>query len=128
MTAPMTAVATAAASVPRLYPIGGVPSTPTYPYGVFSAALGRTYAYALDSETRARYGRVTLQTFGRTANAALDHMDKLIAALLDMRLVVAGWDPSPLRMELEPRVTRDPDDSGVVGVTAALSFTATKEI
>lgn len=123
----MTAVATATAAVPRLYPLNGTPTTPEYPYGVHSATFGRPYAYALDSAARARHGRVTVQTFGRTANSALDHMDKVIAALLDVRLVIAGWRVSPLRIELDPHVGRDPDDAGVVGVTATLAFTATKE-
>jgi hypothetical protein len=127
MTAPMTAVATATASVARLYPIGSVPASPTYPYGVYSASLGRGDVYTLDSVQGIRFGRVTFQTFGHTADAALDHMDKVAALLQDKRLTISGWRPTPSRAELDPRVVRDPDDSGVVGVTATWTFTATKE-
>jgi hypothetical protein len=127
MTALMDAVATATAPVPRLYPLNGVPANPAYPYGVYSAALGRGDAYTLDVSHGLRWGRVTVQTFGRTADAALDHMDKVIAAVLDKRLSITGYGSGPLVSELDPAVTRDPDDTGVVGVTAAFTFTATKE-
>lgn len=127
MTALMTAVATATASVPRLYPVNGVPATPTYPYGVYSATLGRGDAYTLDSQHGTRWGRVTVQTFGTIADAALDHMDKVTALLLDKRLTITGHRATPMRSELDPAIVRDPDDNGVVGVTAVLTFTATEE-
>ena len=129
MTTPLDAVAAATAAVPRLYPIGSVPATPTYPYGAYSAALGRGSNYALDSETRARRGRVVVQTFGRTAASALAHMEAVMGALLDRSLVITGWRCEPMRADLDqPAVVRDPDDAGVIGVTASWSFTATKEI
>lgn len=124
----MTAVAAATAAVPRLYAIGSVPATPTYPYGVYSAVLGRgEEPYPLDSRTIMRNGRVTAQTFAHTATAALDLMDAITARLLDVGLDVAGYECTPCRIELDPVVIRDPDDSGVVGVTATFTFTATKE-
>lgn len=127
MTTLLEAAAAAMAGVPRQYPLNGVPASPTYPYGAHSAAFGRPYGYALDSTARAKHGRVTVQSFGRTAAAALDHMEQTLAAMLDQRLTITGWKASPMRLELEPRVIRDPDDNGVVSVTATLTFTATKE-
>lgn len=123
----MDAVATAAVSVPRLYRLNAVPATPTYPYGSFSASLGRGDAYTLDVVHGMRHGRVVIQTFGKTADSALDHMDKVIAALLDVVLTISGWSATPCQIDLDPSVVRDPDNAGVVGVTAVLSFTATKE-
>lgn len=127
MSTVLAAVATATASVPRLYPLGSVPATPTYPYGVYSGSMGRGDGYSLDAIYGIRYGRIVVQTFGKVAAAAEDHMDKVVAALLDQTLTIAGFDPSPCLLELDPVMTRDPDDMGVVGLTASFTFTATKE-
>lgn len=121
MTALMDAVASATAAVPRLYALNSVPASPTYPYGVFSAALGRGDAYSVAAEHGVRHGGVVLQTFGRTADSALAHMEALLALLLDRRLFA---DATPLLASLDqPSVNRDPDDNGVVTVTMPLSFT-----
>lgn len=123
MTALMDAVATATASVPRLYPLNSVPASPSYPYGSYSAALGRGDGYTLDESHGLRWGGVNVQTFGRTANSALGLMEQVMAALLDQRLL----DGSPLKAALDsPAINRDPDDNGVV--TATMRFTFTKEI
>lgn len=122
----MTAVATATAAVPRLQPLNGVVDK-TYPYGVYSATFGRGDAYTLDVSHGLRWGRVVIQTFGKTADSALTRMDEVVALLLDKRLTIAGYSAGPLVLELDPAVTRDPDDTGVVGVTATFTFTATKE-
>ena len=127
MTALMDAVATAAASVTRLYRVGAVPTSPTYPYGVFSAQYGRGDSYTLDSTAGARSVRVTFQGFGRTADSALAVTETFIGALLDKALTVGGQITTPLRIELDPTPpSRDPDDAGVIGVTATL--TATQEM
>jgi hypothetical protein len=123
----LDAVATATAAVSRLYPLGSVPVTPTYPYGVYSGAMGRGDGYSLDATYGLRSGRVVVQTFGKTAAAAEDWMDRVTAALLDQTLTIAGYDASPCLLELDPVATRDPDDTGVIGMTASFTFTATKE-
>lgn len=127
MSTVLAAVATATASVPRLYPLGSVPASPTYPYGVYSGSMGRGDGYSLDATYGVRYGRIVVQTFGKVGAAAEDHMDKVVAALLDRTLTIAGFNPSPCLLELDPVMTRDPDDTGVVGLTASFTFTATKE-
>lgn len=126
MTDVMDAVDTATATVARLFPLNGV-TDKTYPYGVYSAALGRADAYTLDVSHGLRHGRVIVQTFGRTADSALSLMDEITEALLDQRLTIPGRTCTPLAIELDPSVVRDPDDNGVIGVTATLTFTATKE-
>lgn len=128
MNAALDAVADATADVPRLYALGSVPSSPTYPYGVFSAALGRADAYTLDVSHGLRHGRVVVQTFGKTADSALTLMDEIASALLDRRLSIAGrGDSSPLAIELDPSVIRDPDDNQLIGVTSTFTFTVSKE-
>lgn len=121
------AVATATAGVQRLYELGKVPAGPTYPYGVYSATLGRGSAYTMDSRHGARLGLVTVQTFGRTVDSATDLMEQVTRALLDKRLPAAGWETTPLRAFLDqPSVNRDPNDNGVITVTMPFNFTATE--
>lgn len=122
----MEAVATATAAVPRLYPVNKVPRAVEFPYGVYSAVLGSGYAYTLDSVHGLRYGGVTVQTFDHDPEGALDHMEKVTGALLDVALDLP--DCTPLRAAFEtPRVVRDPDDNGVIGATQQFTFTAGKE-
>lgn len=127
MSTVLAAVATATAGVARLYPLGSVPATPTYPYGVYSGSIGRGDGYSLDATYGVRYGLIVVQTFGKVGAAAEDWMDRVTAALLDQTLTIAGLDASPCQLELDPVMTRDPDDAGVVGLTASFTFTATKE-
>ena len=127
MTDAMGAVAAATASVTRLYGLNNVPASPTYPYGSYSASLGRGDTYTLDDAEGVRWGRVIVQTFGKTATSALAKAEEARTALVGTILAITGYETDPLRAELDPQVLRDPDDSGVVGVTATYIFTATKE-
>lgn len=126
MTDAMDAVAAATATVPRTQPLNGI-TDKTYPYSSYSATLGRGDTYTLDSREGIRWGRVVVQTFGKTATSALATAEKVRAALVGTALDITGYSATPLRSELDPTVARDPDDSGVVGVTATYIFTATKE-
>lgn len=126
MTALMDAVASATSSVPRLQPLNGV-ANKTYPYGVYSATLGRGDSYTLNARHGVRWLRVVVQTFGKTADSALLTMDRVVDALLDERLTVDGYDCGPLVLELDPVANRDPDDAGVVGVTATFAATAVEQ-
>lgn len=122
----MEAVATTTAAVPRLYALGSVPAKPAFPYGVYSAVLGRGDAYTLDSTSGRRTGAVTVQTFGRTTDSTSDHMEKVVAHLLDVALDLP--DCTPLRAVFDtPRVVRDPDDNGVVSATQQFTFNVSKE-
>lgn len=127
MTTLLEAVAAATAGQPRVYATNAVPPTPTYPYLTYSATFGRGDTYTLDSVFGVRWGRIVLQAFGKTLQSTLDQTEQAIASLLDRRLTVTGYDLTPCRMELDPAITRDPDATGVVGATATLTFTATKE-
>lgn len=122
----MDAVATATADVSRLQPLGSV-TDKTPPYGVFSVSLGSGDTYSLAALHGVRHGLVTVQTFGRTAAAALRLMDEVTDALLDRRLEVEGWETTPCTAAFRaPRAVRDPDDEAWVGATQAFPFAATR--
>jgi hypothetical protein len=124
----MDAVKAATIDVPRFYPLGSVPPKPPYPYGVYAAMFGGGDGYTLDSTYSVRNGLVSVQTFGKTSDSASDHMEKVLAALLDVAPDVDGWDTTPLRAGLDQAaLNRDPDDNGVLTATMPLTFTATKE-
>lgn len=126
MTGAMEAVAEATADVERLQPSGGVKNK-TYPYGTYSASLGRGDGYLMDSREGIRWGRVVVQSFGKTAASALAKAEEARAALVGISLDIEGYATTPCRAELDPTVVRDPDDSGVIAVTTTYTFTATKE-
>ena len=123
----MDAVETATAGVARLYKLGEVPPSPEYPYGAYSAVLGRGDSRTLDGAEGMRWGRIVIQTFGRTADAAIAKAEDARDALVGTRLAVTGYETTPVGGELDPSVVRDPADTGVVSVTQTLTFTATKE-
>lgn len=127
MTATMDAVEAAVGGSGRLYPLGGVPGSPTYPYGVYSATLGQGDVYMNDGGHGVRHGRVVMQTFGHTADAALTLMETVATVLMGRVLDIDGHDPTPTRLEFDPVVLRDPDDDGVVGVTATFTFNTSEE-
>lgn len=122
----MQAVEDATVDMSRLYALNSVPAKPTYPYGSFSATLGRGDAYTLDSSEGIRHGRIVHQAFGKTATSALETAEQFRAAVVGARLAIYGWQATPVRSELDPAVVRDPDDKGVVAVTTTYTFTATK--
>ena len=127
MTTVPEAVATATASVTRLYALGSVPPKPTYPYGVQSSSLGRGDAYTLDAVEGLRWGRIVVQTFGKTQDSAVALAEQARGELVGSTLAVTGYATTPIRAELDPQIGRDPDDNGVVDVTATYVFTATQE-
>lgn len=121
----LTAVDEATApAVVRRYPMGSVPVQPQYPYLVYSVSPDRDETYTLDGDSVPFY-RVVFQSFGRTLTSALDIDSKATDALRNRVLDVDGHDCGPCRREIGSAVIRDPDASGVVGVTTTLTFTAT---
>jgi len=127
MTAIMAAVATSTAAIPRLYALGSVPASPVYPYGSYQVMFGRPTGYRNDQRHTMRHARLVLQTFGRTTDAATDHLEKVITSLVDTRPVVAGYNCGPWRVEVDPIVFRDPDDHGVMTTTTTFTLVAAKE-
>lgn len=128
MTTVPGAVALATADIERMYPINKVPANPAYPYGVYSASLGRGDAYTLDAHEGVRHGRIVAQFFGKTDDSVNAKYEETRDALVGTRLAITGYKTTACRGELDPTPTvRDPDTSGVVGVTTTFTFTATKE-
>ena len=95
----------------RVYPMGKVPSSPTYPYRVIGyapdAPVTRTQNAAGDP-----LRRFTVQHFGRSA----DSVEAVATATFDtfdgQRV---GGDVCT--QELATPIVRDPDDSGVLSTT-----------
>lgn len=127
MTDAMGAVKSALSGVDYCYPINEVPDAEAYPYNVYSATLGRGDSYTLDSREGVRWGRVVVQTVARTGTTALAHAEAVRAALVGKALTITGYETTPCRAELDPQMVRDPDDQGVVSVTATYIFTATRK-
>lgn len=127
MTTLLEAVGDATSVIVRRYPTNDVPPSPGDPYLVYSVAGDRAEGYTLDSRHGFRFYRIILQSFSTKLAAALDIDAKATDSLLDRRLAAAGYDCGPCRLEVASAVVRDPDTTGVVGVTTTLTFTATKE-
>lgn len=126
----LSAVHEATFAVPRRYPTGSVPKSPTYPYLVYSVAGDRAEAYTLDASHGVRFYRVIFQSFGRTLQSALDVDAAATEALLDRAfdpIDLPFYDCGPCRLEVPSAIVRDPDAGGVLGVTTTLTFTATPE-
>lgn len=123
----LDATADALSPVLRAYQTNSVPASPTYPYTAWSLAGDRPDAYTLDATHGLRFYRIISQSFGHTLASALDNDAKVTDALLDVALVATGYECTPCRIEVGSAVVRDPDNSGVVGVTTTLTFAATKE-
>lgn len=101
-----------------------------YPYLVWSITQDEPTTYTLEARHGTQFHRITWQAFGRTLASARDLDGDVADALLDQRLTAAGYDCGPCSTErggILGRVARDPDDSGVVGITSSLTFAATKE-
>lgn len=124
MTTPIEAVATALTGAGTFYPVGSVPASPAYPYGTYSATLGRADNYLLDRSEGLRWGLIVVQTFGRTADSALATAEAARSALVGHNLDISGYEATPIAADMDPAVVRDPDNEGVVAVTTTLSFTA----
>lgn len=121
----MEAVATAAAGVPRVYALGSVPSSPSYPYGVFSAQLLEDTARTLEHGPSIRWTQIVFQGFGRTADSVTAVTEQFRTALVGKWLSFDGHTVGPFEVELRPTPpTRDPDAGGVLGVTTTLTATA----
>ena len=111
----------------RVYPLGSVPASPSYPYSVVGVTPDLAGNYTLDATHGTRNYRIWVQSFGRTAESALAYNEVADTNLLDASLEVDGYDCGPIRVQVGGSMTRDPDDEGVVGVTSAYIFTTTKE-
>lgn len=121
-----TKITAAHTGTPRIYAENAVPAEPGYPYSVLSVVPQNPEGYTLDQTHGFRDYRLTVQSFARLEDAVWDYDDKASTALLDQTLTATGYVCDPCRFQTS-RQYRDPDDSGVLGVTTVYAFMARKE-
>jgi len=122
------AVRALAPTAERVYAPDEIPDLPTYPYLVLEVIAAEPDGYTLDATHGFRHVEIVVQSFGRTTTGASDYLeDRFLYSVLDARPVIAGWRAEQIRMQIPPVPTADRDDSGVYGLTATCTFTASKE-
>ena len=115
-----------AAGVKRVYAFGSVPKSPEYAYMVVSASRVITQAKGLAGGHGLVRWFLTTQSFGRT-HADADILDHLAFTALQDQQLAASIACGPCDMQTSA-LTRDPDDTGVMGRTTVYAFTTTREI
>jgi len=100
----------------RVYPMGAVPATPTYPYVVIgytpNAPVVRNMLGGGDV-----IGRFVVQHFGKTADAVEDQAG-ITFATFDGK----AFGGNVVTQEVATTVDRDPDDRGVLSTTHTYRF------
>lgn len=110
----------------RTWALNKVPPSPEYPYRVVTVAPAEPYARTVAGGS-SRFQRITIQSFGRTLDGALEFDEEATGLLDGFFLIASGYDCGACQIELASAVNRDPDDKGVVGVTTTLKLSAPKE-
>lgn len=109
-------VTQAGGSTQRVYAIGAVPSTPTYPYRVIGYSPNAPAVRDLGGSGNP-LRRFTVQHFGRTADAVEAVADATFTTFDGKQ--VAG---AVCEQEIATPIYRDPDDSGVLSTTHTYRF------
>lgn len=103
------------AGMGRVYAVGSVPGSPSYPYAVLGCDTGTPGLRRAGGGTTRHDRRVTVQMFGRSDDSVI-----ALAALADAAFedkVLGALDGKPFSMrELQTPIVRDPDDQGVLNV------------
>jgi hypothetical protein len=104
-------VTLAGGTTERVYPMGKVPSAPTYPYRVigYSPNVPVTRTQNGDGDPLRRF---VVQHFGRSADSVEAVADASFATFDGQRV-----DGDVCTQEIATPITRDPDDSGVLSTT-----------
>jgi len=121
--AAIAAVTAAHTGSPRIYEVNAVPAQPSYPYSVVDVLDLDPDGYTLDQSHGFRDHMLTVQSFARTNDGVIDYNRAAANALLDQTLDATGWSCDPCRFQTS-RKYRDPDDSGVIGITTVYAFMA----
>lgn len=118
-----------AAGVLRVYEFGSVPASPTYPYAVLAVTFADALGYTLDAHHGPQRHRIVCQSFGRSLASAQDVDDDLRATFLDQPLAIegSGWESDPAEPEVASALVRDPDTSGVIGITSTFTVVVAPE-
>ena len=104
----------------RVYNVGEVPASPTYPYLDVVVAAGDPVNYRVAPQHSSLIYRAVVRSFGRNVSEVSFAAEKADAALLNKR-VAAGY--APCRRELATSVIRDPDAGGVLMTVHTYTFT-----
>lgn len=100
----------------RVYPMGGVPATPGYPYVVIGYAPNAPEVRDLGGSGE-QLRRFTVQHFGKTSDSVEDQADTTFATF-DGKQV----DGETCLQEIASPLFRDPDDAGVLSTTHTYIF------
>lgn len=103
-------------SAGRVYPIGAVPSSPTYPYVVIGYAPNAPTERTMDGDGLP-LRRFTVQHFGRSADSVETEAEESFATF-DGQVILGEL----CEQELATPIYRDPDDSGVLSTTHTYRF------
>jgi hypothetical protein len=109
-------VTQAGGSAARVYAIGSVPSSPSYPYRVvgYSPNAPVTRTQNAEGEPLRRF---TVQHFGRSADSVEAAATATFATFDGQRV-----DGDVCTQEIATPITRDPDDQGVLSTTHTYRF------
>jgi hypothetical protein len=111
-----------AAPIARVYKLGGVPDSPTFPYVTLVASFDAAEAYTLDADHGVGDYRITTQSIGSNYDGAADCDEKARGALLDQRITAGGRSYGPGRLQVGGAVSRDPDGGAVITITSTYLF------
>lgn len=100
----------------RVYPIGAVPASPTYPYVVIGYSPNAPEVRTIDGSGD-QLQRFTVQHFGRSADSVEAMSDTTFATFDGVQ--VLGETCS---QEIATPIFRDPDDGGVLSTTHTYRF------
>lgn len=100
----------------RVYPVGGVPAGPTYPYIVIGYAPNAPIVRTLDGSGN-RVSRFTVQHFSRSDDG-LEELADATFTTFDGQQV----EGETCWQELATPIFRDSDDSGVLSITHTYRF------
>lgn len=95
----------------RVYPMGAVPATPTYPYVVIGYAPNAPDVRTMNGSGDP-VGRFYVQHFGRIADAIEDQ-----AAITFTTFDGKTFSGRVVTQEIATPIDRDPDDRGVLSTT-----------
>jgi hypothetical protein len=109
-------VTQAGGTTARVYAIGSVPASPTYPYRVIGYAPNAPIQRTMNAKGE-QVRRFTVQHFGRTDDS-VEAVASATFATFDSQRV----DGDVCTQELASPILRDPDNQGVLSITHTYRF------
>lgn len=103
-----------AAGITRAYPVGAVPTGPSYPYAVIGADTGTPGLRRVGGGSTRKVRRITVQLFAKTDDNVLALAALADAAFEDKVINLPGKTFS--MREMQTPILRDPDTTGVLNI------------